>query len=256
MKQAVKLPQAILRKSISESISKHGICPTFRNRIQMVLLCLLVVSIFSIKKIYAQRNVDLGVFGGTSYYLGELNPIIPFSSPKYSIGPILRYNFNSRYSVRGHAIYANLTGEDSEDNQFITKRTYPASFSAHILNFSAQAEFNFFPFKTYDSPGEWTPYIFGGLGYSFMLASSGENSNAIPTSHATIPFGVGAKLNLTRRLSSGIEWSQHKTFTSNIDGIESALGEVKMFHNDWYSFLGLFITYKFFKFAADCPAYD
>ena len=26
-------------------------------------------------------------------------------------------------------------------------------------------------------------------------------------------------------------------------------------NNDWYSFLGVFITYKFFNFAAECPAY-
>jgi hypothetical protein len=38
--------------------------------------------------------------------------------------------------------------------------------------------------------------------------------------------------------------------------VENQLGNTLLNNNDWYSFIGVFITYKFFKFAADCPAYN
>ncbi len=205
---------------------------------------------------YSQRNFDIGAFGGTSYYLGDLNPIGVFSSPRYSFGPIIRYNFDSRTSLRLHAIYANVAGADIESNQYVTKRNYPVSFSTNMVNAAIQTEFNFFPYKTYEDPGSWSPYIFGGVGYSLLFGSDVQGSTISPSNHLTIPFGVGMKLNVSRRMSAGLEWSHHKTFTSRIDGVVSPEGETFLFQNDWYSFFGLFITYKFFKFAADCPVYD
>ena len=71
----------------------------------------------------------------------------------------------------------------------------------------------------------------------------------------TIPFGFGVKTNLTDRLSAGLEWSYRKTFYDKIDNVESPLGKSILHNNDWYSTYGLFITYKFVKFAADCPVY-
>lgn len=218
----------------------------------LFLIILLPVSIIG----FSQRNFDIGGFGGTSYYMGDLNPTIPFLSPRYSIGPVIRYNLDSRYSFRMHVIYANVAGADVEANQNITKRNYPVNFSANLVNGALQAEFNFFPYKTYEATGEWTPYIFGGIGYSVMLGSNVEGSGITGSNHMTIPFGVGMKFNLTNRMSAGLEWSHHKTFTSRLDGVIQPTGETFLFHNDWYSFFGLFITYKFFKFAADCPVYD
>ncbi len=227
-----------------------------RKKGSMTTLVLFALLVSTNIVVSGQRNADIGMFGGTTYYLGDLNPVYVFSSPRYSIGPILRYNFNNRLSLRGHAIYAKIAGADRGENENITKRLYPVSFSTNIVNVGAQFEFNFFQYESNDNPGGWTPYIFGGLGYSLMISSDVVNSGISPNSHITLPFGVGMKLNLTRRLSSGIEWSHHKTFTSRIDGVVSPLGETIISHNDWYSFFGLFITYKFFKFAADCPVYD
>lgn len=219
-----------------------------------IIFFIILISITSYG--YSQRNLDIGAFSGTSYYLGDLNPNSLFAQPRYSVGPVFRYNLNSRYSFRMHIIYANIAGEDVEANSNVTRRDYPSSFKANLVNSAIQTEFNFFPYKTYDAPGAWTPYIFGGVGYSFAFASEVQGGTETPTNHLTIPFGVGAKLNFTRRMSGGIEWSHHKTFSSTIDGVISPVGETFLYQNDWYSFFGLFITYKFFKFAADCPVYD
>lgn len=217
---------------------------------------ILVLFLFPIV-MYAQRKSDLGFIASTDFYLGDINPDKVFLTPRYAIGPIFRYNFNARYSVRAQGIFAQLAGHENPDRN-ITKRLSPVNFSATFINLAAQAEYNFFDYKTGEKPGVWTPYIFGGLGYTIIVSSQITPSGVAPNNHFTIPFGVGGKINITRRLSAGMEWSLNKNFSDRIDGVVSPLpdSEKLLFGNDWYSFLGLFITYKFFKFADDCPAYD
>ncbi len=207
--------------------------------------------------VHAQRKSDLGFIAGTDFYLGDINPDKIFLTPRYVFGPVFRYNFGARYSIRFQGVFANVVGnEDPERN--ITKRLSPINFSVNFINLATQVEYNFFDYKTGVKPGDWTPYIFGGLGYSVMVSSQVSPSGVTPDNHFTLPFGVGGKVNITRRLSAGLEWSLNKNFSDRIDGVVSPLpdSEKLLYGNDWYSFLGLFITYKFFKFADDCPAYD
>jgi len=208
--------------------------------------------------IFSQRKADIGLIGGTSYYQGDINPSRLFYKPRYNVGPIFRYNFNSRYSIRLQAVYANLAGSDGDFDNVITKRN-PVSFNLRFINLGGQVEYNFFDYQTGITAGEWTPYMFGGLGYSLVLSPGVIGSNIAPSMHMTMPFGIGAKANITRRLSAGLEWSYNKTFNDRLDGVVSPINpseETIFNNNDWFSFFNLFITYKFFKFAADCPAYD
>jgi hypothetical protein len=82
----------------------------------------------------------------------------------------------------------------------------------------------------------------------------------------TMPFGFGYKMNVGRWLSVGAEVSARKTFSDRVDSDQDNLegfinpevvGAIAPFGNgDWYYFTGVFVTYKFFKFWDDCPAYE
>jgi hypothetical protein len=217
---------------------------------------ILVIVLFPVV-IHAQRKSDLGFIAGTDFFISDINPNSFHLTPRYAFGPIFRYSFNDRYSLRVHGIYAQIAGNEDPDRN-ITKRPSPVNSTASFINLAAQVEYNFFDYKTGQKPWLWTPYIFGGLGYSVMFASQITPSGVSPNNHLTIPFGVGGKVNITRRLSAGMECSLNKCFSDRIDGVVSPLpdSEKVMYGNDWYSFAGLFITYKFFKFADDCPVYD
>jgi opacity protein-like surface antigen len=99
----------------------------------------------------------------------------------------------------------------------------------------------------------YSPYVSAGIGYASALSS---NVNA--ASATTINFGVGFKYNLARRWSMGVEWTFRKTLNDMLDGTENiGADQGVFFHNsDWYSIVGLFITYKIFNWREDCPAYD
>jgi len=208
----------------------------------------LFVFIFSFLSLIteAQRLVDYGLIGGISYYMGEVNPTRQFYSPSPSFGGFFRVNINKRYAVRVSGLYTGLTGSDNDfPDRFLTDRA-PVTFSKTAMDFAGQLEFNFLPYITGEDRFINSVYITGGIGCSLFLGSSNS---------LTIPFGAGFKINLSNRLSTGVEWSFRKTFIDDIDDVPNELGNTLVNNNDWYSFIGLFISYKFVKFAADCPAY-
>lgn len=205
---------------------------------------------------FCQRKADIGAMAGTSYYMGDINPGMPFYSPGISLGALYRRNFSSRYSLRFSANYVSLKGSDQDfpDREILFRNS--VDFHTSLLDIASQVEFNFFPYKTTEDLWYGTPYIFGGVGYSFVLGYSAEGIGINAQNHLIIPFGVGYKLNVTRKLSAGVEWSFRKTFNDCTDGVVNPLGESFLHSNDWYSIFGLFITYKFFNFAGDCPVYN
>ena len=196
-----------------------------------------------LKPSVAQRFLDYGIIAGGSSYMGDINTARPFYKPSLSFGGLMRYNINRRYSIRASGYYFGLKGDLSDFPDHSLLNVLPnRSFSRNFFDLTGQVEFNFLPYMTGLDEGMWSPYLAGGLGYATNVG-------------LVIPFGAGFKINLTTRLSAGAEWSCRRTFTDNIDGVESFLGNTLLNNNDWYSVYGLFITYKFFKFAADCPAY-
>lgn len=221
----------------------------------LIFLFLSALLIFSVQNVSAQRKSDIGIFAGTSYYMGDLNPSRHFYAPSFAAGPIYRYNIHTRSSVRVSGIYHRLTGNDPDFNN-----SAGASFTADFVDLAASFEFNFLPYKTANRKLNYTLYTAAGLGYNLLL--SADPSTPEPaSSHFTIPFSLGFKFNAGKRLSAGVEWSPRKTFKdSAIDGITN-IGELNSdFHlfgnNDWYTFAGVFVTYKIFNYREDCPTYD
>lgn len=200
---------------------------------------------------FAQRHADFGIFAGMSSYMGDINPKKYFYSPSPVFGGLYRYNINKRYALRFNAFYGTIKGSDFDFPNIYHPDRPNISFSTSLLNLGGNLEFNFLPYTPTVNQWDYSTYITAGLGYSLIL-----NSNVNAKNHINIPFGVGVKINITDRLSSGAELTFHKTFTDTLDGVAGPLEKSLVHNNDWYSFFGVFITYKFFKFAANCPAYN
>jgi len=202
----------------------------------------------------AQQDADIGVFAGTSYYLGDINPSKHFYRPSFSFGVLYRYNINTRWAIRANGYVADLSGNDLDFPERVNpdRPLSPQRFQTSLLDLGVQAEFNFLPYTPSAGKWQYSPYITAGLTGSMIMGSDVDAMNTL-----TLPFGIGAKVNLTSRLSAGAEWGFRKTFSDRIDGVENPSGTSSLIHNnDWYSFMGIFITYKFFNFATECPAYD
>lgn len=222
----------------------------------MKRILLLSLFIFSTNFLIGQSKTELGVLLGTSYYQGDINHSKIFYSPSLAYGLLLKYNLSDQLSVSARGYYGNLKGNDSDFNK-LENQLRGASFSASVIDVSATVEFNFLP---YTSSGyikknkhRFAPFIFLGIGGHYVLGNSGfENP-------ITIPFGLGIKYNIFERLTLGLEWSYRKTFNDQIDGVINVqdANNTPVIHNDdWYSFCGVFLTYKLFKDKFDCPTYN
>lgn len=201
---------------------------------QFLFLPLLLLSLNS----FCQPGAEIGVIGGTGYYLGEYNAG-HFKLRKAYVGGLYRYNLNDRFAVRLNAGFSKI---DIQGKPLLTNGSvvYPAGFHCTVKDISGVFEFNFRSFmvsKTEESSW-WCPYIFAGAGFF----GAGKSSSV------SIPLGLGVKFNLYKQFSWGIEWGCRKLFTDKIDGLQDpwGTGETNFIYNkDWFFVAGVTLTYRF-----------
>jgi hypothetical protein len=184
--------------------------------------------------------------------MGDINMVRHFYKPSPAIGGMYRYNFNPRNSLRFHAIYSDIRGNDLDfKNDFQQDRGL--SFSTSFMDLALNTEFNFLPYRPTKRKDNYSPYVTGGIGYNLVFSPDARGSTAV-----VLTYGAGFKLNVSRRVSTGIEWTFRKTFNDNLDGIVNHGQAYATFYhnNDWYSIVGIFVTYKFTGYLTECPAYE
>jgi hypothetical protein len=196
--------------------------------------------------------------------MGDINHSRHFTAPSPAGGIIYRYNLNPRHSLRFSGIYTSLKGNDRNfEDAFQQERGI--SFKTSIIDLAITTEFNFRDYQpTKLRKDRYSPYVSAGIGYASVMASdiqriSGAlDPNTKAKSSTTLIFGGGFKYNLARRWSMGAEWTFRKSLNDMLDGTENIGTDQGVFfhNNDWYSIIGLFITYKIFNWREDCPAYD
>ncbi|MGE0089564.1 MAG: DUF6089 family protein [Bacteroidales bacterium] len=216
---------------------------------------LAVFFLFSFFFTSGQGKAEYGVFLGTASYNGDINHSKLFYSPSIGVGLLANYNLSKHLVVGLKGLYGSLNGSGDyfnlDENEMVQ-----TTFSTSVIDISAIVEFNF---MSYTSSGfikkndeRFTPFVFLGIGGNYVFGSS---DNSAPVS---IPFGLGFKYNIFERVTMGLEWSFRKTFNDTIDGvinIQDAENTPSIHNDDWYSFCGLFVTYRVFKEKIDCPAY-
>lgn len=195
---------------------------------------------------YAQKNnhrdfysYDLGLFLGSTYYIGELNTRDHFNGDSPALGLFYRFNYSPRFSFRGGLQFGNVKADDSqsENNNQIERNL---NFKTNIYECYAISEFNFVEYLIGSKKYIFSPYVFLGINlFRFnpmanvggnwvelnRLCTEGQkttqNPNQSPYSltQVGIPFGVGFKLNVANRFALGLEWSPRKTFTDYLDDV-------------------------------------
>ncbi len=223
------------------------------------------------------QDIEVGLTGGGCYYLGDLNPGKHFMNTQLAYGVLVRYNIDNRWSVKLSAMRGTVKG-DAAQSTFLPDRQL--TFSSYVMDISAVGEFNFFPYFTGSKRNWVTPYVYGGFGIFFFnpisadgselknLGTEGQNvgyNGRKPYSTVSFgfPFGIGVKMSLARKLGLQIYWELHKTVTDYLDDVSTTYPDYRNKYSDptgtysegmqrgnaknqdWYSFFGLSLTYKF-----------
>jgi len=211
---------------------------------------------------YSQRSLDFGFFGGGSYYQGDLNTSKLFYQMNFSGGVFVRHNLNKRWAVRGNLYAGKLSANDKDfKNNYQQLRNF--EFSTMFYELSGQMEFNFLPYLIGNNKTPFTPYIAFGLGGVLV-------PDATKPMQIIIPMSFGFKFNLNKDIGLGIAWSYRKTFTDGIDRVTN-YGSLPEFTDqntvynkqlgyrndkDWYSIIGVFLTFKIFPKRGKCHTYS
>jgi hypothetical protein len=223
------------------------------NKFRLIVV-LLAISSQLIEASPPRKKTEVGIFTGTSFYMGEINPDRLFYNPSLSFGGLFRWRLSGTYALRGQILYGQFSANDKDfNNPFQLNRN--ASFSSSLLDFNAIIEYNFLPFQFNERKKTFSPYLFLGVGYDFIISSS----NNIIGNHFNIPFGAGIKYFLHKNIIIGAEWGFRKLLTDKADGVTNPGGNAykSTFSNkDWYSFTGFFITFGLFGNQGDCPVYQ
>ncbi len=228
----------------------------------------------------AQKSGDLGVLGGVTYYMGDLNPSTPFLMSKPAFGIMYRQNFNTRISVRVHGLLGTVAGDDAVSKANPDRNL---NFESKIYEGGIQLEINFFDYFIGSKMHPVTPYIFGGASVFFFkpygnipggrvelqpLLTEGQG---VPYNlyAFSIPFGLGVKYSVSKLIGVGAEWGMRRTTTDYLDdvstlyyldnpsnaGVSGMASDPTLTHTsgmqrgnsgnmDWYSFAGVSLTIK------------
>jgi len=260
------------------------ILPLQAQKIMRKILIFLLFLVFLAPLTHAQKSGDFGLLGGVTYYVGDLNPAMPFRMSKPAFGLLYRQNFNSRVSLRVHGLRGSVAGDDAI-SQANPERNL--NFESKLTEVGLQLEINFFDYFIGSKVHPISPYIFGGPTVFFFkpfgntpmgktelqpLTTEGQSKqyNLYAFSGS---FGLGVKYSLSKLIGVGAEWGMRKTTTDYLDdvshtyyldfeanppsdpSIEEIASDPTLNHNaemqrgnsrntDWYSFAGISVTVK------------
>jgi hypothetical protein len=185
-----------------------------------------------------RARFELGVMGGGSYYIGDLNSSEHFVYSKPAFGAIFRFNLGYRASLRFTGTYGNVWAADSEsDDPFQNNRNL--DFKSKLYEVAFGIEVNMFKYSIASMRFPITPYFFYELAYLRMNPQTDYNGNEIDLqaigtegqgttlsdkspyklNQLTIPLGIGLKFNLCKRLAMSFEYGIRKTFTDYLDDV-------------------------------------
>ena len=153
-----------------------------------------------------------GVIGG-SFYMGDANSSTPFKDTGIAGGFIARYLLNPHMAIKGNLTAGRISG-DTRDFKNVYPNGEYATFKRTIIDLGAQFEYNFLGYgigNTYRGDRRFTPYILGGLGFTFAP----KPVKTVFTMN--IPIGVGIKFKATPRINIGCEFTMRFSLSDQLD---------------------------------------
>lgn len=186
----------------------------------------------------AAQVSELGITGGTTFYVGDINPTQYYPAHTHlAAGIMYRYNFNERYAFRLQGLYGKLEAWDRDSDDPVQQQRN-LGFRSPLFEASGLVEVNFFKYRGLAKDSRtWTPFVFVGLAYfrtnpQNLLDDTWYDLQPLGTEGQTIgggesyglnqvgiPFGAGLKFALTKKVDLQLEWGLRRTYTDYIDDV-------------------------------------
>lgn len=186
--------------------------------------------------VFSQKGYELGVLAGASVYVGDINPNYSLKTPEPTLAVLGRYNFNTRTSLRMDITAGRLAGRDSlSENPFQKARNL--SFRTEYVDASVDLEFNFFNYVHGSRNQYFTPYVYGGLAFTYFtpkaklddkwhpLRQLGTEGQRPGDEYARISpalsYGMGIKMDFNYEWSLNVEIAARQMFNDYLDDVST-----------------------------------
>lgn len=190
----------------------------------------------------AQRHHEVGIFGGTSSYYGDLQQkLFPKDGYRAAGGLTYKYFMHPNVGLRFGATYASLYGADStSESPAIKKRNL--NFQTNLFEVSGGLEVNLLPVDFDEF--KFSPYLFAGLAvfyynpytiaanddkvYLRPLSTEGQGLRQYPGRklyslvNVGIPLGAGLKVMIGKTVLVSTEIGFRYTATDYLDDVSSS----------------------------------
>lgn len=192
------------------------------------------------------KHAELGFGIGVFNYTGDLAQTTNYSQLTPGGQLFYRHNHSDQVSVFRFNLLIGSIKADEASIDGALQQYRKLKFSRGIAELGLIYEYDFFNYRDYKNMYYMSPYLFGGLATTVLW---GDQSTTI----LTIPFGAGLKYKLGDNLNLGLEYGARKTFSDKLDlQNESDEALSSSTPTDWYYFLGLNLSYTFYKQI--CPS--
>jgi len=235
------------------------------------------IMLCGVQNMYGQKamnNLEFGFNLGTYIYQGDLTPAAlgSYKTPGWGMMIFAKKQISNPFSVRANLAYATLRGDDAKYTHPSWRQQRNFKFRSRVIELSGLLVWDILP-KTENgtvSP-RFIPYMFGGLGMSFLKTRSDwssfnqeyfaaypnvEEGLVTDAAHApakmlpVMPLGAGVKYAVSPKLSVFAESVYRFTYSDYIDGFSKAANASE---KDSYYSISVGLTYRFGKGMLDCP---
>lgn len=200
------------------------------------------------------QKIEFGAGLGGFNYKGDIATNFRFRFFKPGGSLFFRYNPNSALSLRAE-MAGGMIGAKDEVSKDPFQQARNLSFKTRIFEGSVVAEYNFLDYQERRFAVNWTPYVFGGVGFNTFKPDVKTADYKI--SGMVLPYGVGIKYQIRRPWNVGVEYGARKTFTDYLDNLggdpvtTNKLEQGDPSTKDSYYYLRFSVTYTFYRIF--CP---
>ncbi|MGF1534201.1 MAG: DUF6089 family protein [Bernardetiaceae bacterium] len=218
-------------------------------------LCVLLGWLLSLPLVSTGQRFEPGAGIGLLGYTGDVAPTPSPNAMSVGLEVFLRYNFSPALTVRGNFLLGFTKGDDAQSLDPM-QNVRDVRFSTTFLEPSLRLEYNFRDFRSRTESRRLSPYLFGGLGLSWISVDGNFVDHNEPMT-PVIPFGVGFKLAMSYNVNLGLELGARKVFSDRIDGLDPDLLTTKFqsvnpYTNDMYYFISFSVSYTY-DVGGICP---
>ena len=222
-----------------------------------------------------KSSYEIGINAGTLIYQGDIatSDIGNFQGLKPALGFYVSKQLNNYFSARANLVLGSFSADESKMNSPVWKQHRNFSFTTPVSELSTLLVWNINGETIENNYRRLTPYIFGGVGVTFLntkrdfskidttyfdaksatvIGLAIDKAKTTPRTILVIPIGAGLNYAITDKIGIKAEATYRLTFTDYIDGFSYA-GNPSV--NDRYYGLSIGLSYKIFNGGEySCPS--